>query len=347
MSRFVDYFVICGYDHTKGRSGNHKESNSQVIQRFPEKDWPDIPFIHGIDLFCQPNGWLLSTERQEPTFFMSVLTTVEGNRLYCPCLSFSEVENSGSGMDYSVMFAPKCLVLLSRHDMVDSFRSCLKVIYIVYTEGMNGGGDGPIKLETLVGNLLGQVTMPSPGSAPLIFSLGGNDQHTIQPPTYSDVPMTRSRVALLFQQLGISSLLTLFSAVLAEQKILFFSSSFSRLTDSCMALTSLIYPMLYTHTLIPILPYSMLEVLSSPTPYIIGVHTNHQEQIDELLDVITVDLDRCKFTIPDNMNIHQIMEPLRTSVAHELSLVLHPDLHLADNAFQSDLTSKSSVLLDK
>ena len=91
----------------------------------------------------------------------------------------------------------------------------------------------------------------------------------------------------------------------------------------------------------------MLEVLSSPTPYIIGVHSKHQEQIDDLLDVITVDLDRCKLTIPENMVIHQIMEPLRTNVSHELSLVLHPDLHFADNAFQSDLTSKSSVLLDK
>jgi myotubularin-related protein 5/13 len=151
MSRFVDYFVICGFDHTQGRPESPKESSSQVIQRFPEKDWPDVPFIQGIDLFCQPNGWKLSTQRQEPTFFMSVLTAVEGNRLYCPCLSFSEVENSGSGMDYSVMFAPKCLVLLSRHDMVESFRSCLKLIYTVYTEGMNGGVDGPIKLETLVG----------------------------------------------------------------------------------------------------------------------------------------------------------------------------------------------------
>ena len=66
-------------------------------------------------------------------------------------------------------------------------------------------------------------------------------------------------MALLFKQLGISSVLTLFSAVLAEQKILFYSSSFSLLTDSCMALTSLIYPMLYTHTLIPVLPYSIVE----------------------------------------------------------------------------------------
>jgi hypothetical protein len=52
MSRFVDYFVICGYDHTKGRPGG-RESCSQVIQRFPEKDWPDIPFVHGLDRFCQ------------------------------------------------------------------------------------------------------------------------------------------------------------------------------------------------------------------------------------------------------------------------------------------------------
>ena len=90
MSRFVDYFVICGYDHTKGRTGNPKESHSQVIQRFPERDWPDIPFIHAIPLFCQPHGWLLTTERQEPKFFVSILTDTEGNRSYCPCLTFSE-----------------------------------------------------------------------------------------------------------------------------------------------------------------------------------------------------------------------------------------------------------------
>ena len=90
MPRFVDYFVICGYDHTKGRSGHPKESHSQVIQRFPEKDWPDIPFIHGLDLFCQPNGWVLTQERLEPKFFVSILTDAEGNRLYCPCLTFCE-----------------------------------------------------------------------------------------------------------------------------------------------------------------------------------------------------------------------------------------------------------------
>ena len=89
MARFVDYFVISGYDHTRGHGGG-RDSCSQVVQRFPEKDWPDIPFVHGLDRFCQPNGWVLSPERQEPQFFISILTDVEGKRLYCPCLSFSE-----------------------------------------------------------------------------------------------------------------------------------------------------------------------------------------------------------------------------------------------------------------
>merc|ERR1719422_2599284 len=200
---------------------------------------------------------------------------------------------------------------------------------------MVGPGGEPIKLETLVGNLLGLVNMPSPGSSPLKFSLGGNDRQILQPPTYPDIPVSGMRVALLFQQLGIRSVLTLFSAVLTEQKILFYSSSFSRLTDSCTALISLIYPMRYSHTLIPVLPHSILEVLSSPTPFIIGVHSINQEHINDLLDVIVVDLDGGIIHVPENMTLQKIMEPLGTQVVYELSLVLKPELYLADNCFQN------------
>ena len=101
-------------------------------------------------------------------------------------------------------------------------------------------------------------------------------------------PVTGQRVALLFNQLGIRAVLTLFSAILTEQKILFYSQSNSRLTDSCMALVSLIYPLQYSHTLVPVLP-SISEVLLSPTPYIIGMHSVYSEAISEILDVIAAD----------------------------------------------------------
>jgi myotubularin-related protein 5/13 len=49
-------------------------------------------FIKGKDVlqFCQPQGWALSTERQEPRFFVSVLTDIDANRHYCACLCFNE-----------------------------------------------------------------------------------------------------------------------------------------------------------------------------------------------------------------------------------------------------------------
>ena len=167
-------------------------------------------------------------------------------------------------------------------------------------------------------------------------------------PTHPEIPVTGQRVALLFNQLGIRAVLTLFSAILTEQKILFYSQSYSRLTDSCMALVSLIYPLQYSHTLVPVLPSSILEVLSSPTPYIIGVHSVHSEAISELLDVITVDLDGGIVSVPENMTIHSLTEPMKSDVFRELSLVLHPELATADNAFPSSRAGSSALeVLDK
>jgi myotubularin-related protein 5/13 len=52
--------------------------------------------------------------------------------------------------------------------------------------------------------------------------------------------VTGVRVALLFQQLGIHNVLQLLIAALTEHKLLFHSTSFSRLTDSCMAVVALV-----------------------------------------------------------------------------------------------------------
>jgi len=107
--------------------------------------------------FCQPLGWCLSYEKQEPKFFVSVLTDIDANKHYCACLSFHETvaitqtrsvddedetignsrllgatPSSTDGIaaaatpapitHHSVMYAPKCLVLISRLDCADTFK---------------------------------------------------------------------------------------------------------------------------------------------------------------------------------------------------------------------------------
>jgi myotubularin-related protein 5/13 len=140
----------------------------------------------------------------------------------------------------------------------------------------------------------------------LLFLGSGFDKLTFNPPMYPLIPQTGCKVALLFKQLGIRNVLWLVMAALTEQKILFHSESFARLTDSCTALTALLYPFRYCHTFVPILPTSLIEVLSTPTPFIMGVHSMHDRELNEVLDTIVVDLDGGAVTLPENYTIYKV-----------------------------------------
>ncbi|OXB56058.1 hypothetical protein ASZ78_013140 [Callipepla squamata] len=253
MARLADYFVLVGYDAEKRGSG---DGQGQILQRFPEKDWEDNPFPQGIELFCQPSGWQLFTERNPPTFFVAVLTDINSERHYCACFTFweavestqpqshprngeEEEEESASPVQPAQLFAPKSLVLVSRLDHAEVFRNSLGLIYTIYVDGLS------VSLENVIGNLL-TCTIPITGGAQRTISLGAGDRQVIQTPINDSLPVSSCSVALLFRQLGITNVLYLFCAALTEHKILFLSSSYQRLTDACRALLALMFPLKYS-----------------------------------------------------------------------------------------------------
>jgi len=124
---------------------------------------------------------------------------------------------------------------------------------------------------------------------------------------------------------------------------LFHSRSFSRLSSASQSLVALMYPMKYSHVFIPILPSSLLEVLATPTPFIIGVNSIHEPEIVDLLDVIRVDLDGGAVTIPENMTVSMVPQPLLQRTLDELSFVLHPELAAADDAFPPPANRKDAA----
>uniref|UniRef100_A0A673XU07 SET binding factor 1 n=1 Tax=Salmo trutta TaxID=8032 RepID=A0A673XU07_SALTR len=353
MARLADYFVVVGYDLDK-RGGS--EGQGHILQRFPEKDWEDNPFPQGIELFCQPNGWQLVPERERPSFFVSVLTDINSERHYCACFTFweekippghttphaSEVdEDEVPGLvQPAQVFAPKSLVLVSRLDHTEVFRNCLGLIYTVHVDSLS------VPLETVIGNLLTCVIPVAGGSQDGLvrtITLGAGDRQVIQTPINDSLPVSGSSVAHLFRQLGIVNVLYLFCAALTEHKILFLSSSYQRLTDACRALLAIMFPLKYSFTYVPILPGKLLEVLSTPTPFIIGVNSFFRSETQELLDVIIADLDGGTVTIPECVHISLLPDPLLQQTQTALSMVLDPELEIADHAFPPSSTQPSTL----
>ncbi|XP_029104453.1 myotubularin-related protein 5-like isoform X2 [Scleropages formosus] len=271
----------------------------------------------------------------------------------------------------SQLYAPKSLVLVSRLDHPEAFKNCLGLIYAVHIDGLG------VPLETLIGNLL-TCLIPIAGGSQICDSpvcsfnlvpqnlacdwllgcfqldpdeeensvrtitLGAGDRQVIQTPIDNSLPVSGSSTAQLFRQLGIVNVLYLFCAALTEHKILFLSSSYHRLTEACRALLAIMFPLKYSFTYVPILPGKLLEVLSTPTPFIIGVSSFFRSETQELLDVIIADLDGGTVTIPECVHISLLPEPLLHQMQKSLSMVLDPELELADHAFPPVSTQPSS-----
>ncbi|XP_073954790.1 LOW QUALITY PROTEIN: SET domain binding factor [Choristoneura fumiferana] len=278
-------------------------------------------------------------------FYVSVLTDVDANRHYCACLCFNETvaitptkpaDEDEESLEprpvanithHSIMYAPKCLVIVSRQDYLDTFRNCLGIIYTVWVENLG------VPLETLVGNLLGCVLVPGAGGPQVRFSIGAGDRQALQPPAAPPLPVTHTSVHMLLRLLGIHNSVTLWCAVMSEHKVLLVSLAAARLAAACRALAALMFPFRYAHVFIPLLPAGLAEVLATPTPFLIGVHSSLKEEVTELLDVIVADLDVGSLHIPAGVNIPRPDGKLLSSLQEALALVLQPELRSADSAF--------------
>lgn len=372
-SRLVDYVAIVGFDF----EANLRNAKGRILQRFPEEDWPDTSFIEGIEFFCQPLGWKLITAAQYsqkyvPKFFQFVLTDIDVDRHYCACLTFYEVvpeqsqtrqlqqqhqqhqqqyqldhqeeqEQQTSLVDSTTLCAPKCIVLISRLNFLEVFKNCLSIFYAVHVDNLR------YSLESLIGNLLSTVKVPLYGSPSIRFSLSAGDCLSLQPPQTDTIPVTSTTVYRLIEHLGINNVVELFYALLTEHKILFYSQSYTRLNEACQGLIALMYPFKYSHTYIPILPATLIEFLSTPTPFIIGVHSSLKREISDLLDVIVVDIDGGSVKVPDSLHLAHLEEPYNSQLVTLLVHITKPQIIHADDAFKtvSQDQPSSPDLMDK
>ena len=203
----------------------------------------------------------------------------------------------------AAVYAAKSLMLISRLDYVEFFKSCLSLVYASYVD-KRANSDNKL-LELIVANML-TIQVHAPGTAQLsVFSLGADDRHCIQAAASLTVPATGCCVYRLFGELGVVNVLRLVCAVAADYKVLFFSRSSTKLYEACRALESLLFPLKYTGVYVPVLPCfgSFLEFPAAPTPYIIGVHADYRRLIedmhqDSLQECVKVDLDGAAVTFP-------------------------------------------------
>uniref|UniRef100_A0A8C9VZ35 DENN domain containing 5A n=1 Tax=Scleropages formosus TaxID=113540 RepID=A0A8C9VZ35_SCLFO len=312
---------------------------SKVLAHYPENvEWS--PFDQdAVGMLCMPKGLSFRTQAdpREPQFHSFIITREDGSRSYGFALTFYEEVTSKqicsamqtlyhmhNAEQYDILHMPsagppaslqrfnsyditrdtlyvsKCICLLAPMAFQQACRKVLEQLHQAITSSQ----PPPLPLESYIFNVLYEVPLPPAGRS-LKFS-GVYSPVVCQRPSTSELPLFDFPLSDVFQLLGVENVLQLFTCALLEFQILLYSQHYQRLMTVAESITALMFPFQWQHVYVPILPASLQHFLDAPVPYLMGLHSNGQDDRSKLelpqeANLCFVDIDNHFIELPEDL----------------------------------------------
>ncbi|KAM6075081.1 DENN domain-containing protein 5A isoform 4-T4 [Chlamydotis macqueenii] len=184
------------------------------------------------------------------------------------------------------LYVSKCICLITPMSFM---KACKKVLEQLH-QAVTSPQPPPLPLESYIYNILYEVPLPPAGRS-LKFS-GVYGPIICQRPSTSELPLFDFPVKEVFELLGVENVVQLFTCALLEFQILLYSQHYQRLMTVAETITVLMFPFQWQHVYVPILPASLLHFLDAPVPYLMGLHSNGQD-------------DRSKLELPQELEVRE------------------------------------------
>ncbi|KAA3676243.1 DENN domain-containing protein 4, partial [Paragonimus westermani] len=166
-----------------------------------------------------------------------------------------------------VVGVTKTMCLLSRWSFPVAFANFLAFLYSRCYPAANSD---PIPLERYLAYFLCEVPFPDQNTPNILVELCAAPI-LLQLPIETNASSSCEPFFYLLSQLGVDLTINLFVHMLTEQKILLTSVHHFLLTQIGEALTSMIFPLQWAVVYIPFIYMGHVQVIQSPSPYLIGV----------------------------------------------------------------------------
>uniref|UniRef100_A0A287D5K3 DENN domain containing 2C n=1 Tax=Ictidomys tridecemlineatus TaxID=43179 RepID=A0A287D5K3_ICTTR len=243
----------------------------QVIQQFPSKG--DHGFKQSKDTeerlkvipkFCFPDSkdWAPTSELKSETFSF-VLTGEDGSRWFGYCKK--------------LLVSTRFVLIL---DEVEKRREMSPALVYPFMRSVM------------------EAPFPAPGRTITVKSyLPGAGDGSIELCRPLDSRLEHVDFECLFKCLSVCHLIRVCASLLLERRVIFVANSLSTLSKCGHAVVATLYPFTWQHTYIPVLPASMIDIVCSPTPFLIGILSCSLPQLQDLPieEVLIVDLCADKF----------------------------------------------------
>ncbi|XP_054091021.1 DENN domain-containing protein 1A isoform X3 [Zeugodacus cucurbitae] len=172
--------------------------------------------------------------------------------------------------------------------------------------------------------------VPDPGGHLKLFYNGGQNYFVFERPLQFQLPSIpeNHNLNLYYNFVDPKNMIAVFAAMLAERRIIFTSRRLDRLSSCIQAANAFLYPMVWQHIFIPVLPMKLKDYLSAPMPYLIGVPQIVLETMtpDELGEVVILNCDTKVFQSPFD-DVREMPADIVSQMKKQLS---HSHEHIGD-----------------
>ncbi|XP_028381455.2 LOW QUALITY PROTEIN: DENN domain-containing protein 2A [Phyllostomus discolor] len=284
--QLFEYFVVVSL-HKKQAGAAYVP---EVTQQFPLKLERSFKFVReaedqlkAIPQFCFPDAkdWTPVEQFASETFSF-VLTGEDGARRFGYC---RRLLPGGKGKRL-----PEVYCIVSR-------LGCFSLFSKILDEVEKRRRISPALVQPLMRSVM-EAPFPALGKTIVVKNfLPGTGTEAIELCRPLDSRLEHVDFECLFSSLSVRHLLCVFASLLLERRVIFIADKLSTLSKCCHAMVAITYPFTWQHTYIPVLPPAMVDIVCSPTPFLIGLLTSSLPLLRELPleEVLVVDLVNNRF----------------------------------------------------
>lgn len=320
---------------------------------------------------CLPLAYCLITEAKAPGFYFKVLREIESRHgqsdaqltYLLTSLQNQAVPEAGKFLHLKLPLSPRPKTIFTSNHKIAPKRLSLEVNpkWLTESAAQAAFSNEPLSLESTSSNeshgkkeRSGNKSLiqeyeekkqeKNNASAPFDLSLINRslfngqrssgqtrvDEVFIRRP--NDLRLESTELHDLYQTLGPDVMITIFSSLLLERKVILYTENISLLSSCVFALQTVLYPFQWQHALVTVLPQSLIEICQAPIPVLAGI-----------LEPLNFDIEDGIVVCLDNRTIIQQCGDETTILPTSLRDALRVSLEMVDLIDQGKMLS--SVLI--
>ncbi|XP_041360445.1 DENN domain-containing protein 3-like isoform X2 [Gigantopelta aegis] len=197
-----------------------------------------------------------------------------------------DVKNSVPMSDEIKGYLPQCCVLISKYPYFYTMKECLSCM----VEHINQDVQEMFTFVKDYTHLLTMAPVPPAGNVAIRLNLF-HLKIDLYPADCPEKPVVDIPLHLVFLSFSIDDVLTIFTAIVTEQRIVFLSSAYSLLTIIMESFLHFIQPFKWRYTYVPIICQTHLDLLEAPGTFMMGCHERHSELVKQICGLVVVNID--------------------------------------------------------